>query len=246
MPEPLVTLHGWGMHPGFLAPLAERLTGRAVQALSLPGHGARAHEAQPVDPMAPLIYLADAAAAQAPPAAAWLGWSLGGMAALDLAARAPARITRLVLIAASPRFVTAPDWPHAVDPAVLEAFGAQLAEEHAATLQRFLALQARGAREDARILRERLAQAPAPAPWALALGLAALRGADLRARLAAVRQPVLLIGGERDTLAPPAALEAAAHALPDARLRVLPRAGHAPFVTDPERVAQWVQEFLDE
>ncbi|QKT03296.1 pimeloyl-ACP methyl ester esterase BioH [Ectothiorhodospiraceae bacterium 2226] len=246
-PEPLVLLHGWGMHPGFLAPLGATLPERAVAALALPGHGPRA--AEPVQDGAGAALLsnwAQDAAAQAPRGADWLGWSLGGMVALAVAAAAPDAVRRLVLVASNPRFVSADDWPHAVAPAVLEAFAAELAQDHRATLLRFLALQARGARADVRDLRVALDAAPTPAPGALRAGLSILRGADLRGLLPRVRQPVLLIGGERDTLAPPAALEAVAAALPDARLRLLRGAGHAPFVSNPEQVSAWIREFLDE
>ncbi len=52
--------------------------------------------------------------AAATPRALWLGWSLGGLVALRAALDYPANVRGLVMIASSPRFVSAPDWPHGV------------------------------------------------------------------------------------------------------------------------------------
>ena len=59
------------------------------------------------------------------PPAPWLGWSLGEPR------RAAARwrgltVRGLVAIASSPRFILAPDWPHAVDPSVFSGFANEL------------------------------------------------------------------------------------------------------------------------
>lgn len=52
-------------------------------------------------------------------------------------------------------------------------------------------------------------------------------GKDL---LGAIKCPVLLIGGERDTHAPPATVLEAREMIPDSRLCIVPEAGHAAFL----------------
>ena len=52
-------------------------------------------------------------------------------------------------------------------------------------------------------------------------------GKDL---LGAIKCPVLLIGGERDTHAPPATVLEASKMIPDSRLCIVPEAGHAAFL----------------
>ena len=66
----------------------------------------------------------------------------------------------------------------------------------------------------------------------------------LLAGLAAVTAPVLVVGGERDALTGVAAVHAVAGAFPHATATVLPRAGHFPWVDEPEIFAAVVREFL--
>jgi len=193
------------------------------------------------------------------------GWSLGALRVLKKCEALPhpsrcsgpplrgvlrpsgwsAVATRHILVAATPRFVQAPDWPCAQPPELLESFAAAVAADPQAALKRFAALMNQGddhARDLTRrmheLLRERIADAAT-----LAAGLAELRDTDLRKSVTATRHPTLLIHGERDPLMPLAAAEWLAAQLPDARLDVFAGAAHAPFLADPDRFARLVREF---
>jgi 3-oxoadipate enol-lactonase len=74
--------------------------------------------------------------------------------------------------------------------------------------------------------------------------LDALEGVDLRSALADVRCPSLVVAAELDRTFPPAASRALASALPEARLEIVPGAGHAVVVEAPERVARLLELFL--
>jgi pimeloyl-[acyl-carrier protein] methyl ester esterase len=242
----LVLLHGWGMNAGVWAGLPAAITaGRRVTAIDLPGHGA-----SPFDPAwADRAGWAQACLDAAPARAVWLGWSLGGLIALEAALRAPERVAALVLLTATPRFVRAPDWPAAVVPGTLAQFHDTLLADPALTLDRFLVLQLRGseaARETLRTLRAELATRPPPNPDALDLGLNLLREGDLRERLAALACPTRWIFGARDTLVPAAAGEGIAARLPGAQIDVIPGAAHAPFLSHPRQTAALVAPFLEE
>ena len=68
---------------------------------------------------------------------------------------------------------------------------------------------------------------------------------DLVPHLAAVACPTLLVHGREDPI-PLASSEAAAAAIPGARLRVLDRCGHVPYVEQPEALFAAVLPFLAE
>lgn len=237
--HPLVYLHGWGLHGGIWAETAVQLPGLMPD---LPGYGDVA-TVSPYNAEA----LADALAATLPDDAAVCGWSLGGMLALALAARHPAKVSRLVLVATNPAFVSRPDWPHGLAPEVLAGFAQALSGDYKATLLRFLSLQARGG-DQARAVIERLRGSVflrgEPAVDALAAGLDLLREVDLRHAVASVRCPVLVVHGAYDMLCPPEAGRWLAENLPDARLAMHERAAHAPFLSHPDWFAAELKGFL--
>lgn len=255
-PAPRVLLHGWGLNlrvfDTLLAALADAPgtdAGAVPDALrvDLPGHG---RSALPGDLLA---QGADAVAARLaqdlPPRMHLVGWSLGGLVALALAAREPQRIATLTLLASTPRFVAAADWPHGLAPAVLANFATHLQDDYERTVHEFLELQVRGSAQGSATLRElhaALAAQGAASPQALAAGLELLAGADLRARLHAIHVPTLVIGGQYDRVTPPQAGRALAAMLPQGRYSEVARAGHAPFISHAAQVAAWIGAFTAE
>jgi pimeloyl-[acyl-carrier protein] methyl ester esterase len=152
-------------------------------------------------------------------------------------------------VASSPRFVQAPDWPHAIPAGVLAQFHDALGQDPRATLSRFLALQVRGSEasgDTLRALRRQLFAHGEPDPAALAAGLAILRDADLRAELADLSPPLQFIMGERDTLMPAAAAQACVAQRPGTRVACITGAGHAPFLSHPPAFLAALRAFLRE
>jgi pimeloyl-[acyl-carrier protein] methyl ester esterase len=240
----LVLIHGWGLNGGIWDALAPRLaaSGFRVTRVDLPGHGRSAWHGE-----ADVDALARAVLACVPQRAAWLGWSMGALVAMRAALNAPARIARLVLVAATPSFIRRPDWTPAMAPELLEGFASDLQRDYLRTLQRFLALQVRGSDAAEAVLRElrvRLLQHGRPAPESLRAGLDILRETDLRAPLADIACPVLWLMGARDTLVPEEAARQAAGRMPDARVEVIAGAGHAPFLARPAETADIIGDFL--
>jgi pimeloyl-[acyl-carrier protein] methyl ester esterase len=242
----LVLVHGWGMNAAVWEGMPREITGAyRLTRIELPGHGASPFGPEHADRLG----WARACLELAPPRAAWLGWSLGGLIALQAALLAPQRISALVLLTATPRFVRAPDWPAAMDPQVLAQFHDALVAEPKLALDRFLHLQVRGseaARETLRLLRAELDQRPAPRPEALGLGLDLLRDGDLRDAIPELACPSLWVFGERDTLVPAAASAGVSVLRPDAKVRVIAGAAHAPFLSHPEQTAAAIGPFLAE
>ena len=238
----LVLLHGWALHGGMWGPWIDELARHArLHLVDLPGHGRSPWPAGVRD----LAGLAAAVRPAVPDGAAVLGWSLGGMVALELA-RGP-RLAALVLVATTPRFVVDTDWEHGLSPALLAEFARGLGTDHRATVQNFLALQTRGderAHETLRQLRRSLDAHGPPDAAALEAGLAILGSADLRSALPRIAVPTLVIAGDHDRITPPGAgLELAAR-LPQARLAAIARSGHAPFLSHGPQVLAEVRGFL--
>jgi len=243
--EPLLLIHGWGMHGGVWTDVAQRLA-QDFQVLSvdLPGFGASA----PL-PLTDLDGMVQALSDQFAAPLNVLGWSLGGQIALHWAKREPAKVRRLVLVTSTPCFTEREDWLFGMAGEVLAKFAAELEQNHAATLRRFIALQLRGSeneRELLGLLRERLFSRGEPDMGALRGGLEILRDADLRAGLPQIAQKTLLIAGERDKLTPPEASYYLAQTMPSARVVEVAGAAHAPFLSHPDIFVEQVKSFLHE
>lgn len=236
----LVLVHGWGMNAGVWQPLLGALHERyRVTLIELPGHGESLLQAE-----AELDAWSLACLQVAPPQAAWIGWSLGGLIAQRAALLAPQRILGLCPVCATPSFVQRDDWSAAMPPLVFAQFADNLAGDPQGTLKRFLALQVQGA-EDARLvlrgLNEALARRPSAQPQALHDGLELLLQGDLRDQVVQLQMPTFWLFGERDTLVPAAAAEALRALDPSVRTEVIAGAGHAPLLSHPQQCLQWLE-----
>lgn len=238
----LVLLHGWAMHGGVFAPLIEVLADRCtLHVVDLPGHGrSRGCEVslQPAECVR--------AIASKVPRAMWLGWSLGGLYALQAALDFPAQVHALAMVCASPRFVRGADWPYAASPEILADFGRDLETDYDATLERFLALEALGsdsAQADLRKLRIDTFDAYPPEVRALVEGLDVLEHTDLRPRLRDLTQPSAWIAGRRDRLIPWQAMRWSAAQCAGA-FTCIAGGGHAPFIGHADEVADAIAPLL--
>ncbi|MBI3547214.1 MAG: pimeloyl-ACP methyl ester esterase BioH [Gammaproteobacteria bacterium] len=242
--QDIVLLHGWGLHGGIWASVTRELStlGRIVVP-DLPGHG-RSRDFMPREftPEA----LAEEVQKLLNGPAVWIGWSLGGLIALAAAQKFPQNVAKLVLVGATPKFIRTVDWPHAMDATVLDQFALALERDYAGTLTRFLSLQVAAAedRETLRQLRQELFQRGEPNVAALRAGLHLLKEEDRRAVLGAISTPTLIMQGERDQLVSVGAARYLAAHLPHARLEIIPRAGHAPFLSHAAFFIETLTDFM--
>ncbi len=239
----LVLLHGWGFSPSIWAPLRAALPEVEIHAPALPGHGELAAGDALGDPVA----TCEAIRAQLPPTLSrpvWVGWSLGGLIALELARTMPD--TRgLMLLNSTPRFAAAPGWTHALPAAELADFQLALDGPRRRLHRRLAMLCARGTPEAASLAADLVSELEGtPATdQGLAAGLACLMGRDQRACWQSSPGPVGACLAEGDALVPPAVAQDLRRLRPDARLAVLP-GGHAHWWQDPAPVAAFINEFV--
>jgi pimeloyl-[acyl-carrier protein] methyl ester esterase len=236
--DDLVLIHGWGMNASVWdAVLPELSEHYRVTVLDLPGHGRSASLA-----FDGLESLSSPLLDVLPETATLLGWSMGGLAALWLAARFPARFRHVLLVGSSPSFVVREDWQQALDPEVFTEFAEGLEKDYAGTLRRFLALQLMGA-NNARVLARSLTsglEAMPPDKKALIQGLVLLRQEDLRPLVCKDGFAVSVLLGERDTLAPGRLQDDLAGLCSGIEVEVLKGAGHMPFITHRDQFCSWV------
>ena len=241
--EAVVLIHGWGMHSGIWMDFAKALAeNHQVICLDLPGHGL----SQPL--LASNISEHSQALLASVPAGKIkiIGWSLGGLLALDMAKMAPERVESVVMLASNPYFIAQGNWP-GVRLEVLDGFAEQLRADPQQTLLRFMALQVNGL-PDVRMRLQQIKQAVLSRPAAdiasLEQGLNTLKYEDLRQTLVDLTCPVSAILAGRDTLVPIALAESLRNLHSQMRVKVLPEAGHMPFMTHPEALLGSVLECL--
>lgn len=227
----LVLLHGWGLNAEVWHCISEELASHfTLHLVDLPGFGrSRGFGAMSLDEMARQVLDA------APQNAIWLGWSLGGLVASQIALSQPERVKALVTVASSPCFSAQEAWP-GIKPDVLASFQQQLSEDFQRTVERFLALQTMGtetARQDARTLKQTVLSLPMPDVEVLNGGLEILKTVDLREPLAALAMPHLRIYGYLDGLVPRKVVPLLDALWPDSESQVIAKAAHAPFISHP-------------
>ncbi|MCK4230889.1 pimeloyl-ACP methyl ester esterase BioH [Enterobacter asburiae] len=227
----LVLLHGWGLNAEIWHCIREELASHfTLHLVDLPGFGrSRGYGALSLDEMAQQVLDA------APQNAVWLGWSLGGLVASQIALSRPDRVQALVTVASSPCFSAQDAWP-GIKPDVLAGFQQQLSEDFQRTVERFLALQTMGtdtARKDARTLKQTVLSLPMPEVEVLNGGLELLKTVDLREPLAALTLPHLRIYGYLDGIVPRKVVPLLDSLWPNSESQIVAKAAHAPFISHP-------------
>ena len=240
--EPLIFLHGlggsriaWGAQ---LRGLSDRY--RCI-AWDMPGYGDAA-------PLEPLTYAAiaqrvvDQLDVLDIERATLIGLSFGGMHALHTALDHPDRVARLVLADSSPAFgmdgTSRDGWIKArLDP--IEAGGSP-ADAADAIVDAITHVRLEG------IVRDETVGAFSQISSAgFRAAVMCLPDNDVRARLAEIQQPTLVIVGEHDEETPLAYSQLLANGIPNAILRVLPGAGHLTPAEVPDLFNEALAAFLE-
>ena len=233
-------LHGWGLNRCVWDPFLAEFDPPFAFPLDLPGYSCPT--VSPYD----LASLANELLAKSPAHAVWFGSSLGGMIALQAAVMQPKRITKLVLVGTTPRFVKERNWEYGTDVEVFMRFAQELETDYLKALNRFLLLQAGRTDQSRRLIRELIANIDhcgRPVAEVLRSGMQCLQKADLRPLLTSVSCPTLIVQGSLDRITPPAAAEYLQAHINGADLHTM-HAGHLPFMSHPSDFVNSVDRFL--
>lgn len=238
----LVLIHGWGCDSRTWQPLLESLqTFASVTLIDLPGFGTSS-----VVPEFSLDAVLDKIVAQLPQNAVVMGWSLGGMLAVQLAVRFPDRIRAIITLAANLKFVAAPDFPTAMARAVNRQFNQGFAQDPQATLKLFGGLLAQGDADERSLLKQlrRCDAGLVTDNWLPALQLLAVL--DNRVTFAQLVQPGLHLLADKDALVPVAAADLMRKINPYQEVKIFENTAHALHWSKPQAVIEYVAHFLKE
>ncbi len=228
---PLVLVHGAGGSHLSWPPTLRRLPRADVIALDLPAHGRSAGKgrADVYEYAEDVRALMDALAL---PPAVIVGHSMGGAIAQALALRAPQRVAGLVLLGTGSKLPVAPELP----PALLRAPKATVARlmDWAWAAQTPDAVKQQGAQ----LMLE-------AGPQVLHDDFAACAAFDVRADVARIAAPTLVVGGSDDRMVPPKFSRSLAESIPNAELRILEGAGHMFPLERPQELAEVLVDWLE-
>lgn len=236
----LVLIHGWGCDSRTWQPLLESLQSFAsLTLIDLPGFG----ESAPL-PEFSLDAVLNHIALQLPHNAVVIGWSLGGMLAVQLAARFPERIRAVITLAANVKFVAAADYPTAMPRVINRQFNQGFAQDPQATLKLFCGLLAQGDADERSLLRQlrRNDTGAMTDNWLQALQL--LTALDNRAAFAQLLQPGLHLLADNDALVPVAAAELMQQINPRQEIKIFENTAHALHWSKPQVMVEAVARFL--
>ena len=240
--DPLVFLHGLGGTRRAWGPQLRSLSDRyRCIAWDMPGYG----NAAPIEPLTyPAIAqrVVDLLDTLNIDQATLIGLSFGGMHALHTALDHPDRVRRLVLADSSPAFgidgTSREGWVKArLDP--IDAGGSP-ADAAEAIVDAITHVQLEG------IVRDETVGAFSDISSAgFRAAVMCLPDNDVRARLAEIKQPTLVVVGEHDEETPLPYSQLLTDGIPNATLRVLPGAGHLSPAEVPDLFNEALATFLE-
>ena len=241
--DPLVLITGLGADISSWAKLTALLDGREVVTFDQPGMGRSTLTPRPMrmkgTARVALALLDELGLERFD----LLGYSLGGILAQEIAFRAPRRVRKLVLAG------TTPGIPCELAPLKTRRMLMDRKRfDDRELAERTLPLLAGGVTaRDPELVAELVAKRMADPPdrRAFRRQVWSVLGWSGQRRLRKLEIPLLVLHAEEDPLIPRSNADKFAELVPDARLHVLPGAGHLFLWDEPESAAPLIKEFLD-
>ncbi|HSC75574.1 MAG TPA: malonyl-ACP O-methyltransferase BioC [Pseudomonadales bacterium] len=240
---PLILLHGWGFSSQLWQPLIKTLHTQgfnSVYPIDLPGFGSAFHE-----PCGSLEQVLDSIVEQLPEKSVLCGWSLGGMLAIQIAARYPGKIAAVITVGSNLHFTNHNDWP-GMPAADYEQFCQRFSIQPQKTWQRFLALQTRGDTNAAKSesVLELLADYSAIEPTTAEKMLGLLGKIDNRHAFTTLAIPGLHVLAENDAITPVAIAPLFENINTNQQIKILSGSSHAIPVSRTAQLADLITDFL--
>ncbi len=214
----MVILNGWAHTSEALRPLAQHLS-----------PSFRVHLAPDIDFPSPHFLV---------------GWSMGGLVALERTAHHPERVSGLILIASTPRFTSADDFPFGTDEKNVRGMTLRLRRHPRETLAQFFRDTAYPAVPGSDELDVKVKSAENLGVDVLCDGLHYLQLSDWRGVANQVHIPTLVLHGEKDRVIPWQAGRWFVDHLSTCRWKLFEESGHDLPIRESHLVADEILRFV--
>ncbi len=236
-------IHGWASNAQVFKPLADLFTEHFhFVAVDLPGFGDSPYE----DGDYQLDKLVSELLAVAPENSSWLGWSLGGMLAVQAALDSPKRIEKVMTLCSNAKFLASKKFKQGVPAPLFDGFMDSI-DDVRVTLRRFAALTVVGEKQEMlQSLKwlQQNTQVPAPNSQTLKASLELLALIDNQVALKIIQQPCLHMLATDDAIVPYKASQTLNKLNEKHLTSFVPNASHACLVTQPQLVANGILTFM--
>jgi pimeloyl-[acyl-carrier protein] methyl ester esterase len=222
----ILLISGWAHGEGALRPVAEAMAGfgRPVVCFSLASPSFGDDEGEGVSGYARTV---STHLEKADEPGCIIGWSTGGVVAIETAARYPDKVAGLVLLSATPIFCSDEGYTPGVKPAVLRAMIRGLRKKPESVVSDFIARAMHPLDVPGDVLAGRTQAALAAGTDSLVRGLEYLAAADLRRQLSSIALPCLIMHGRQDMIVPWEAGGHLASHLPQSEIELIASGGHS-------------------
>ena len=173
-----------------------------------------------------------------------VGWSMGGMIAINFAFQYPEYVKKLVLVSTPAKFVASEDYDEGISHIVMQSFINKFRKSPVRMLSNFASLILKNAdfkKEDLNLIKQ---SSNISNKDKTLQNLLLLRDCDLRDKLHSIKVPTLLIHGKGDMICPYACTDYMHSKIKNSVLHTFESAGHVPFVTKHEEFNILLDGFL--
>lgn len=238
-------LHGWASSAQVFKPLADLFAEHFhIVAVDLPGFGES--PIGDVNTDYELDNLMQSILDVAPEKAIWLGWSLGGMLAMQAAARAPQRVEKVLTLCSNAKFLATKQWKNGVPSPLYNGFMQEI-DDVKTTLRRFAALtvvgEQQGMLQSLKWLQQNT-QSQSTSSDVLKASLELLALIDNRKLYPLISQPCLHMLATDDAIVPNKVSQDFNNLNPMHMTSFVPNGSHASLVTQPQSVANGIMAFI--
>lgn len=236
----LILLHGWGSNSNIwkiIIPYLEK--DFYIHLVDLPGYGENYKYGK-----LNLEEISEILTCNAP-YGIWLGWSLGGLIATNIACKWPEKVNALVTVASSPRFCSEKFWP-GINAILLKNFTLDLKKNFFHTMKKFFFLQTLGLNNKYKYINylDNLLLKKYPLNnEALLGGLQILLISDLRLNLKKLSIPTLRIYGYLDSIVPRRVIPLVNKISKNSKSFIFKKSAHIPFMNYPNDFCNLLKYF---